>query len=84
LLFKGGERLHVEVELSPKERGPKRWPALAKINDGRVALCAGTVAVREALVKQAGGSGFAADLETLLPQKYLSMTEASPLWSRTW
>jgi hypothetical protein len=83
-LFKDGESLRVEVELSPKERGPKRWPALAKINDGRVALCAGTVAVREALVKQAGGSGFAADLETLLPQKYLSMTEASPLWSRTW
>jgi len=75
----------VEVELSRKEHTAK-WRNLAGLNDGVVALCAGTRAERERLVgdcKLLNLHGVATDLETLIQTKFKTAAD-TPLWSESW
>lgn len=84
------EKLHVEVELGNKDHETK-WKNLAALNEGRVALCTSTPRLRERYVgdcklDQSGviKFGCAADLETLVKNKYIEVTPATPLWIDAW
>lgn len=75
----------VEVELSHKEHTAK-WRNLAELNNGAVALCAGTCSERERLVgdcKLLNLHGVATDIETLIQTRFGTAAD-TPLWSETW
>lgn len=81
-----GESLFVEVELSQKEN-PAKWRNQAKLNNGKVAICAGTSAQREALVSDCKAmhlTGYATDLETTVKKKFKTITLDDPLWLEMW
>lgn len=86
LVERGDERLYVEVELGRKE-SPAKWRNQAKLNNGRVALCAATSETRQRLVGDCRLdklAGLAADLDTLVKVKHSTITEQDPLWIETW
>lgn len=85
-----GERWYVEVERGDGSR--RKWKNLAKLNGGRVALCAADPAGRERLVRDCKAErlgGVAADLRTLVfdgdsPRNLVDISPAEPLWLETW
>jgi hypothetical protein len=83
----GGEQpLYVEVELGQKE-SPAKWRNQAKLNGGKVALCAATPDTRQRLVGDCRLdklSGMATDLETLIQVKFQTIDEAALLWLEEW
>ena len=86
LALRGEEKWYVEVELGQKE-SPAKWRNQAKLNGGKVALCAATPATRQRLVGDCRLdklSGMAADLETLIKVKHSTITEETPLWLEEW
>ena len=86
LVLQGNEKWYVEVELGQKE-SPTKWRNLAKLNSGKVALCAATPATRQRLsgdCKLAKLPGLATDLETLVQVKYSAITDQTPLWAESW
>ena len=86
LALRGEEKWYVEVELGQKE-SPAKWRNQAKLNGGKVALCAATPATRQRLVGDCRLdklSGMAADLETLIKVKFQTITEETPLWLEEW
>jgi len=79
--------LYVEVELGSRgdQKQTAKWQHLADLQ-GRVAICAPNVTVRERLVKDcqlAKISGVATDLATLVARKYHE-AENEPLWFKEW
>jgi hypothetical protein len=83
-ITKGEQRHYVEVELGDREKENK-WRNLAGLQ-GHVALCAGTVRQRAQLVSDCRVmkmSGLAADLETLVPQRF-PVVNPDSLWSESW
>jgi len=87
---RGDESLFVSVDLEGKDRSTSRWENLAILNNGCVALCAGTVRARELLVSDCKLAnikpGIATDLETLISSgKYKQISsQKPPLWSEDW
>ena len=84
---KGDQRLYVEVELGSRgdEKQTAKWKHLADLQ-GRVAICAPNVSVRERLVKDcqlAKIGGLATDLATLVAKKYHE-AQNEPLWFKEW
>jgi len=87
LVTKGDERYFVEVELGTRgtEKQTAKWKNLADAQ-GRVAICAPNVKVRERLVadcRLAKLSGVATDLATLVAKKYYEAKD-EPLWLKEW
>ena len=87
LVVKGDQRLYVEVELGSRgdEKQTAKWKHLADLQ-GRVAICAPNVSVRERLVKDcqlAKIGGLATDLATLVAKKYHE-AQNEPLWFKEW
>jgi len=86
LVLKGGEKWYVEVELGQKEN-PAKWRNQARLNGGKVALCATTPDARQRLAgdcRLARLSGQATDLETLIKAKYGNITDQTELWAESW
>ena len=76
----------MEVELGQKE-SPSKWRNQAKLNDGKVALCAATPETRKRLVGDCVLDklpGLATDLETLVKVKFKEIREDTPLWLEEW
>jgi hypothetical protein len=85
-LIRGDQTIYVEVELGQKE-SPSKWRNQAKLNGGKVALCAATPDTRKRLVGDcmlAKLSGMATDLETLVKVKHSTIREETPLWLEEW
>ena len=87
LVAKGDERCYVEVELGARgsEKQTAKWKHLADLQ-GKVALCAPNVKIRERLVadcRLAKLSGVATDLATLVAKPYHE-AQAEPLWFKDW
>jgi len=87
---RGEETLYVEVELSDKEHDAK-WRNLAKLNEGRAAVCLSSSRQRELFssgsqMDQASPfkSGFVTDIETLVKNKYIDVNASMPLWIDAW
>jgi len=86
LVLRGEEKLYVEVELGQKESLTK-WRNQAKLNNGRVALCAATPETRQRLAgdcRLARLPGLATDLETLIKVNHSTITDQNPLWAESW
>jgi hypothetical protein len=85
-VLRGDQSLYVEVELGQKE-SPFKWRNQAKLNGGKVALCAATPETRKRLAgdcRLAKLSGLATDLETLVKVKHSTIREETPLWLEEW
>ena len=87
LVTKGDDRHFVEVELGTRgnEKQTAKWKNLADLQ-GKVAICAPNVKVRERLVadcRLAKFSGVATDLATLVAKPYHEAQE-EPLWLKEW
>jgi hypothetical protein len=85
-VLRGDQTLYVEVELGQKE-SPSKWRNQAKLNDGKVALCAATPETRKRLAGDCRLdklSGLATDLETLVKVKFKEIREDTPLWLEEW
>ena len=86
LLLRGSEKWYVEVELGQKE-SPTKWRNQAKLNGGKVVLCAATPATRQRLVGDCRLDklpGLATDLDTLVKIKHSTIDENTPLWLEEW
>jgi hypothetical protein len=80
------EQLYVEVELGMKERTAK-WRNQVGLNDGKVAICAGTEKGRQRLAgdcKLDNLSGVATDLEALIATKYKTVDHTTLMWIEQW
>ena len=85
-VLRGDQSLYVEVELGQKE-SPSKWRNQAKLNGGKVALCAATPETRKRLAGDCRLdklSGLATDLETLVKVKFKTISEETPLWLEEW
>ena len=85
-VLRGDQSLFVEVELRQKE-SPSKWRNQAKLNGGKVALCAATPETRKRLVGDCVLDklpGLATDLETLVKVKFKEIREDTPLWLEEW
>ena len=85
-MIRGDQTFYVEIELGQKE-SPSKWRNQAKLNGGKVALCAATPDTRKRLVgdcRLAKLSGMATDLETLVKVKHSTIREETPLWLEEW
>jgi hypothetical protein len=85
-VLRGEEKCYVEVELGQKE-SPTKWRNTAKLNGGKVALCAATPITRQRLVGDCRLDklpGMATDLETLIKVKHSTITDQNPLWVESW
>ena len=87
LVTKGDDRYFVEVELGTRgsEKQTAKWKNLADFQ-GKVAICAPNVKVRERLAKDcrlAKLSGVATDLATLVAKRYYEAKD-EPLWMKEW
>jgi hypothetical protein len=85
-VLRGDQTLYVEVELGQKE-SPSKWRNQAKLNGGKVALCAATPETRKRLAGDCRLdklSGLATDLETLVKVKFKTINEETPLWLEEW
>ena len=85
-VLRGEEKWYVEVELGQKE-SPTKWRNTAKLNGGKVALCAATLATRQRLVGDCRLDklpGMATDLETLIKVKHSTITDQNLLWVESW
>jgi hypothetical protein len=85
-VLRGDQTLYVEVELGQKE-SPSKWRNQAKLNEGKVALCAATPETRKRLAGDCRLdklSGLATDLETLVKVKFKTISEETPLWLEEW
>ena len=85
-VLRGDQSLYVEVELGQKE-SPTKWRNQAKLNEGKVALCAATPETRKRLVGDCVLDklpGLATDLETLVKVKFKEIREDTPLWLEEW
>ena len=90
LVEKDGEGWYVEVERGDGSR--RKWKNLAKLNGGKVALCAADEKGREQLVldcKELRLGGVATDLRTLIftggeLRKMVEITPADELWTERW
>jgi len=84
---RGEEKLYVEVELSEKEN-PVKWKNQAAMNNGKVAICAGTINQRDALVADCKAmklTGYAMNLEAIVKAKpFDKITPDDPLWLEVW
>jgi len=86
-VVKGDDHYFVEVELGTRgdEKQTAKWQNLADLQ-GRVALCAPNVKIRERLVadcRLANLSGVATDLGTLVTKPYHE-AQSEPLWLKEW
>jgi hypothetical protein len=85
-VLRGEEKWYVEVELGQKE-SPTKWRNTAKLNGGKVAVCAATPITRQRLVGDCRLDklpGMATDLETLIKVKHSTITDQNPLWVECW
>ncbi len=88
---RGDESLYVEVELSEKENSSK-WKNQAKLNNGKVAICAGTPKQHETLASDCKAmhlTGYATNLETLVAiakakKGFGFLDPDDPLWLEVW
>ena len=86
-ISRDGESLYVEVELSEKEN-PIKWKNQAKLNNGKVAIAAGTLQQRETLVNDCKAmhlTGYAVEMEIMVKAKrFGNITPDDPLWTEIW
>jgi hypothetical protein len=88
---RGDESLYIEVELSEKEN-PVKWKNQAALNDGKVAICAGTAKQHEILASDCKAmhlTGYATNLETLVAiakdkKGFGFLDPDDPLWLEVW
>jgi len=81
---KGEESFYVEVEMGDRRKDDK-WRTLAAMQ-GRVALCAATIAQRQQLAtdcRRMKLSGLATDLQSLVQQR-LPIEKPEVFWEETW